>query len=145
MILRITLKQLRVRYTVLQSRSRKVPPLRSNILAKTSIYKNFLKIEGLCAAVARRRRNFFTLWTFLIEFAIEFMSKTQLKYISETVTGAGLTLRGGPGPPFPSKKWGPRRAGPPFFEPISRGPAGPGAPDPGPPCNTAQVLHILQD
>ena len=27
------------------------------------------------------------------------MSKTQLKYISETVTGAGLTLRGGPGPP----------------------------------------------
>ena len=75
---------------------------------------------------------FFTLWTFLIEFAIEFMSKTQLKYISETVTGAGLTLRGGPGPPFPSKKWGPRRAGPPFFEPKKRGPPGPGGPVFGP-------------
>ena len=76
--------------------------------------------------------NFFTLWTFLIEFAIEFMSKTQLKYISETVTGAGLTLRGGPGPPFPSKKWGPRRAGPPFFEPKKRAPPGPGGPVFGP-------------
>ena len=100
------------------------PPQIQNF-GKTSIYNSFLTIEGLCAAVARRRRIFFTLWTFLIEFAIEFMSKTQLKYISETVTGAGLTRRGGPGPPFPSEKWGGAPRGPGFLGEMG----GPGPPE----------------
>ena len=66
-----------VTVSVLQSRSQKVgalnrppyfspekcpPPLRPKMLTKMSIYKGFLTctIEGLCAAVARRRRFFYT-------------------------------------------------------------------------------------